>query len=422
MQSGEAVARSTDEILKIPLFSGLPEEEGDSLIRLAKTHRYEQGAVLFREGDPSNSFIIILDGEVEVIKGLESDTELYLGKLGQGDYLGEMSLFLRKKDRSASVRAAVVSNVAEIPSKDFEALLMRQPALAFHLMQEMSLRVRNQDRLTTIDLRQKNQQLEQAYNELKEAQAQLIAQEKLKHELAVARIIQESMLPKSVPQLAGWRISARWQPAREVSGDFYDFIPLTKDRLAIVVGDVTDKGVPASLVMAVTRSVLRAVANSSLAIDGGESPGHMLSQMNDVLTPDMPRGMFVTCLISILDVSKNLLRYATAGHPPPILRSGNSIRELRAKGMPLGILDDQDYPDQEITIDLGDRLLFFSDGIVEAHNEKHQMFGEMELLEQIRLYSGPDILDHLFDSLAAFSDNPTEPEDDITLVSLDRLV
>jgi sigma-B regulation protein RsbU (phosphoserine phosphatase) len=408
-------------IASIPLFESLPAEELEVIYGISQARQFSAGTVLFHEGDPSNYFLVILDGELEIIKNFGTEEELRLGVLASGEYLGEMSLFLRDQQRSASVRALTDTQVVEIPRKDFEALLQRQPELAFHMMQEMSLRMRNQDRLTVQDLHAKNQKLETAYNELKAAQEQLIAQEKLKHELAVARTIQESMLPKEIPQLEGWRLNAHWEPARAVSGDFYDFLKLPGNRLGIVVGDVTDKGVPASLVMAVTRSVLRAVANSAIEVDGATSPARMLAQMNSVLEPDMPMSMFVTCLFGIIDLDKGILRYATAGHPPPIQISQGLSRELPGKGMPLGLMPDREYNDFDVEVQMGDSLLFFSDGLIEAHNDDGEMFDELSLCRVLDAWEGDELVAYMLNALEDFTKMREEPEDDVTLVSLERL-
>lgn len=410
------------QLTNIPLFETLPQEELEALSRIARQTRYPEGSILFYEGDPSSSFLVILDGELEVIKNYNSDAELYLAKLGTGAYLGEMSLFMRTQQRSASIRAARDSEVVEIPRVDFESLLNRHPGMAFHLMQEMSLRMRNQDRLTLQDLTVKNQQLEKAYNDLKEAQAQIIAQEKIKHELAVARTIQESLLPKELPNSPGWSVAAHWEPARAVSGDFYDFLNLPGHRLGIVVGDVTDKGVPAALVMAVTRSVLRAVARSLKTVgDQCPSPALMLEQMNDVLQPDMPMSMFVTCLFAILDLPTGCLRYSTAGHPPPYHITDQGVVELSGRGAPLGLLPDRTYNDQEVILQPGDRLLFFSDGLIEAHSPTGEMFSESRLSPEMMQLPGAEIIPRLMQELADFTGIRSEPEDDITLVSLERI-
>src|ERR671920_415137 len=152
--------------------------------------------------------------------------------------------------------------------------------------------------------------------------------ERIEQELSVARRIQQASLPNVVPELEGWQISPYYQPAREVGGDFYDFHPLSDGRLGLVVGDATGKGVPAALVMASARSMLRAVAQ----VLDSPSPGEVLAQVNETLLARIPQNMFVTCFYAILDPARATLRYANAGHDPPYLRRSNdSAEELRAR-------------------------------------------------------------------------------------------
>ena len=138
--------------------------------------------------------------------------------------------------------------------------------------------------------------------------------ERIEQELRVARLIQETLLPKQLPELPGWKLKTHWQPAREVSGDFYDFITFPDGKLGLVIADVTDKGVPAALVMSTTRSVLRTTAERY------QSPGKVLALSNNSLCPTMPPNMFVTLTYALLDPASGLLRYANAGHPPMLLR------------------------------------------------------------------------------------------------------
>jgi serine phosphatase RsbU (regulator of sigma subunit) len=146
------------------------------------------------------------------------------------------------------------------------------------------------------------------------------------------------LLPKEVPTLEGWQITPFYQPAREVGGDFYDFLELEDGRLGVVVGDATGHGIPAALVMATTRSMLRAVAQAS------ESPGDVLGTVNDPLVIDIPSNMFVTCFYAILDPKSGSLTYANAGHDLPYLRRrGGECEELRARGMPLGLMPGMSY-------------------------------------------------------------------------------
>lgn len=239
--------------------------------------------------------------------------------------------------------------------------------------------------------------------------------ERIENELRVARVIQETLLPKEVPQLAGWSLGAFWRPAREVSGDFYDFIPLADGRMGILVADVTDKGVPAALVMATSRSILRAV--SERLVD----PGQVLERVNNLLCPDIPPKMFVTCLYLVLDLTTGHLLFANAGHNLPYLRTADGVVELRATGMPLGLLPGMGYEQKEVMIRPGEKLLLSSDGLVEAHNPKREMFSFGRLKQLMAEHpAGEDLTQFLMKKLAEFTGPHYEQEDDITLVTLER--
>src|SRR4029453_5682402 len=169
--------------------------------------------------------------------------------------------------------------------------------------------------------------------------------ERIEQEMRVARSIQQASLPEKVPDLEGWQITPFYQPAREVGGDFYDFFKLEDGRLGLIVGDATGKGVPAALVMASARSMLRAVAQTST------SPGDGLRRGNDPLATDIPPNMFVTCFYAILDPKSGNLTYANAGHDLPYLHHGGDCQELRARGMPLGLMPKMSYEENEMVLD-----------------------------------------------------------------------
>jgi serine phosphatase RsbU (regulator of sigma subunit)/anti-sigma regulatory factor (Ser/Thr protein kinase) len=254
---------------------------------------------------------------------------------------------------------------------------------------------------------------------VRQQQAEVRARERIEQELQVARLIQQTLLPKTEPVLPGWQISAYYQPARAVGGDFYDFIELPDGRLAIIVGDVTDKGVPAALVMATTRSVLRGAARRLIA------PGAVLERTNDLLCPEIPPKMFVTCLYAILDPASGRLQYANAGHDLPYHRRADGVEELRAIGMPLGLMPGTRYEEHEITLAPGDAVLFYSDGLVEAHNTRREMYGFPRLQAFVERHppsDGATLIKALLAELAAYIGPDAEQEDDITLVSLRREV
>jgi serine phosphatase RsbU (regulator of sigma subunit) len=219
-----------------------------------------------------------------------------------------------------------------------------------------------------------------------------------------------------VPTLEGWQISPYYRPAREVGGDFYDFHLLSEGKLGVVVGDATGKGVPAALVMSSTRSMLRAVARASKY-----SPGEVLEQVNDLLVTDIPPNMFVTCFYGVLDPLSGSFTYANAGHDLPYLRHGGDAEELRARGMPLGLMPGMSYEEQEIVLEPRDSALFYSDGLVEAHDPKGEMFGFPRLRGLVAEHGDKRSLeDLLLEELYSFTGEGWEQEDDITLLTLER--
>ena len=244
-----------------------------------------------------------------------------------------------------------------------------------------------------------------------------IERERVEQELTLARRIQQASLPRSVPELAGWEISHHCQPAREVSGDFYDFQLLSDDRLGLLVGDATGKGVPAALVMATTCGMLRAVSQAL----GSSSPGEVLEQVNEALCPNIPSSMFVTCFSTILDPESGRLLYANAGHDLPCLWHDGGAQQLSARGMPLGLMPGMGYEEKQTILRAGDCTLFYSDGLVEAHNPEGEMFGFPRLRALVVVLREDRSLGNiLLKELYSFVGDGWEQEDDITLVILER--
>jgi serine phosphatase RsbU (regulator of sigma subunit) len=255
---------------------------------------------------------------------------------------------------------------------------------------------------------------------VRQQQQEAQERERIEQELRIARLIQQTLLPKTLPELPGYDVAAYYQPAREVGGDFYDFLELEDGRLGLVVGDVTDKGVPAALVMATTRTMLRAAAQRLF------SPGEVLRRANDSLVTDIPPNMFITCLYAILDIESGRLVYANAGHDLPYRRrAGRSegADELRATGMPLGLMPGMGYEEKEIVLHKGESVLFYSDGLVEAHDPiTREMFGFPRLQGMVGTHrsGGSSLIGFLLSELSSFTGEDWEQEDDITLVTLER--
>jgi len=243
--------------------------------------------------------------------------------------------------------------------------------------------------------------------------------ELVEQELRLARSIQQASLPKEVPKLEGWEITPFYQPAKEVGGDFYDFHPLSEGRLGLVVGGATGKGVPAVLVMSTSFGMLRLAAQSY-----SSSPGEILRGVNEALFPYIPSNMFVTCFYCILDPKSGSLTYANAGHDPPYLHRGRGeAEELKARGMPLGLMSNISYEQGETSLTEGDSVLFYSDGLVEAHDPEGEMFGFPRLRALVAEHGSEGerpLGDLLLEELYSFVGEGWEQEDDITLLALGR--
>jgi serine phosphatase RsbU (regulator of sigma subunit)/predicted ester cyclase len=240
--------------------------------------------------------------------------------------------------------------------------------------------------------------------------------ERVEQELRVARSIQQASLPKEVPQPEGWQVSPYYQPAREVGGDFYDFFELEEERVGVVVGDATDKGIPAALVAEATSNMLRAVAQAL-----SSSPGEVVSRVNETLLARIPPNMFVTCFYAILDPKSGNLTYANAGHDLPYLHRDGEAEELRARGMSLGLMPGMEYEEKQTILEAGEAVLLYSNGLVEAHDPEGEMFGFPRLRDLIAEHAEKESLEEaLLEDLYSFVGEGWEQEDDITLLTLKR--
>ena len=224
-------------------------------------------------------------------------------------------------------------------------------------------------------LERRNVELEQA---VESGSAQIAMQEQ---ELERAREIQSSLLPKEIPQLAGFEVAGAWQPALTVSGDYYDVLRLDGHRLGTCIADVAGKGVSAALLMANVQAAVRAFADSS------GSPAEMCSKVNALLHENVATGKFVTFLYGVLDAEKRTFRYCNAGHLPPIVFSEGEARTVDGGGAVLGVFPSWSYEDAVIELKAGDRLLLFTDGITEAADASGQEFGETGIADFVKANS-----------------------------------
>lgn len=401
---------------EFPLFSALPQSEIRHLTSSLQTRQIERDALLFMEGEEGNHYYILMDGEVEIIKAMGTADERLLGVRQAGSFLGEMSLFSPDNRHTASVKARTPVRILEMTRDDLERLLARRPKFALELMRTLSQRLDESEDLTIRDLRRKNRELIKAYKELEAAQALLIEQERLKRELELARQIQESILPRALPGIPCFDFGAKIEPMAQVGGDFYDFIHLSENKIAIVVGDVSDHGVPAALFMALTVTLLRA---ESQRLD---NPGDVLRTVNHHLLGMNETGMFVTIFYGLLDCEKREFQYARAGHEPPILMTlnGENIPFEYSAGQLIGILQDPIIDEGTLSLNPDSVLLLFSDGVTEANDQDGVLFGQGRLKTALQIrchHSAQDICDHIWDELQAYR-GETVQHDDVTIVTV----
>ncbi|MDW7753960.1 MAG: SpoIIE family protein phosphatase [Brevefilum sp.] len=352
----------SDIIHETPIFKHLPDDELDSLAAVSYECLFQPGEVLLREGFQNDYFYLLLEGDVEIIKSLGTSDERRLGISTRGALLGELSKFSQDGTHTASVRAYTSCSLLRIPFSWLDAVLSRNPNLAYDLMRLYCSRLEDSENLTIKDLREKNRQLTHAYNDLKIAQAAMIEKEKLDQEMRLASQIQRNILPKTLPHLPGLDFGALMIPAKQVGGDFYDFIILEDHRVGIVIGDVCDKGMPAALLMALTYSSVRMEALRN------NSPRETLKAVNRHLLQIDCSDMFVTLIYGILDSKTLTFDYARAGHPKPLLLNANHqpVSVPYNLGQAVGIIEGFTLDHETIPIPEGGTLMIYSDGLSET--------------------------------------------------------
>ncbi|HYE97884.1 MAG TPA: PP2C family protein-serine/threonine phosphatase [Planctomycetota bacterium] len=241
----------------------------------------------------------------------------------------------------------------------------------------------------------------------------------LDHELAIAEELQANLLPRKVPQLPGYDVSAYYRPSREVGGDYYDFIEIDADHLGILVADVSGKGIPGSIVMTETRALVKSEAVRTL------SPAETLIRVNRVLYNDIKRGMFVTVFYMILSLQRGILSSVSAGHNPMVLwrKASNTCHLVNPNGLALGIdkgpLFEKTLKEQKIQLFKGDRFVLYTDGVIESMNVAHEQFGQNRFYlrtKQLADKSSSEFLSLLVSEVEAHQGGAPQ-HDDITIVT-----
>ena len=340
---------------------------------------FSSGTIFVREGAPGDCAYILLAGTVEVIKALGTTDERSFGLRGPGDTIGEMSLLDPDEPRSASVRTVTAVEALVITRDDLESLLLQFPQVSLQLLRNFSRRLRTSENATIRDLQEKNSRLNQAYLELKAAQQKIVEQEVLAHELAQAKRIQLRMLPATLPSYGGADIGAAIRAARSVGGDLYEVFNLGPDRLGLAIGDVSGKGMPAALYMALVSSLLRAEAGQDA------TPETVVRRVNKHLCERDMDDMFVTLLYCELDLRTRCLHTVRAGHEHPLLWAGSQLvpQAVTGRAMPLGIVADPRLEIQDIILPPATTYILYTDGVTDAIDEDSRPFGRARLIETV---------------------------------------
>lgn len=404
------------ELANIPLFSDLPVDELDHLQSMLQIRQLRPGEILFHEGSRGEHFYILTHGELEILLGAETEEELLLNTLGPGEYLGEMSLIIPGGERTATARASKETALLAMSRDEFNALIEHYPILSKSMVRVLSNRLDSTNFATFRDLTEKNRQLQKAYDELKAAQEQLIEKERLERELKVAADIQFSILPDVLPAPPNFDFGASIYPARRVGGDFYDVIRIGENKLAVLIGDVADKGVPSAIFMARAHALIAAEA------DFYKDPSDVLRKVNAHITHLEKATQFVTVLYGVLNVETGEFHYARAGHEPPLmlLPDGSVERLPYETGMAVGLWEEIVLDEQTITLPKGTTLVLYTDGMTDCRNPEGQPFGLEGITRTLSICptsSAQTVCDYLLKTLMDYQGGSMQ-DDDVTLVAV----
>jgi len=394
---------------------------------------YPAGTIIMREGAPGKFACVILEGEVDVFVGLPTE-QILMATVGRNRIIGELGVFT-DLPRTATVVARTYLVVVRIEQDSLMRLSAKYPSIGVSIIRELGGRLASMNRslaaLTYAAEALGRDEYDAAMlDELAHQQGDLAnfarafdtmaceirAKERRRVEMRAAAEIQQSILPEPFPQAgmaARVDLHAEMHPAREIGGDFYDYFLIDANRLAVTVADVSGKGTPAALFMAVSRTVMRGLA------DGDMAEG--MAQANRLLATHNTASMFVTLFHGVLDLASGTLRYCNAGHNPPyLLRTSGGRDTLGATGIPFGIDSEMPYSIDETVLGPGDALILFSDGITEAFDAAGREFGTARLeaaLEAGRGGSAAELVRGVLGATAAFATG-ADQSDDITCLAL----
>ena len=393
----------------------LSDESLQELRQFAERHTYPPQTTLCHQGATEHIFYIVITGRVAVVRIREDGQEQIVAMRGPNEFFGEMSL-IDDSPRSANCVTLVETTVFEVTEPVFDELTRRSPVVAHTILRRVLEMGRDNDQRLIEELRAKNKDLEQAYTQLKAAQAELVVKERLERELELAAQVQRNLLPDTLPQYPDYQFASYLRPARHVGGDFYDVVPIDDEHVGLLLADVADKGFHAALFMAVTRTLF--LQESAHSLSPAEVALGVHHSMFKVAASDH---VFVTAVYGVLHRPSGKLTYVRAGHDRPILyRPGQGIEILPGNGRFLGMWEELELTEYHTQLQPGDRLLFFSDGVPDAINPSEESYGN-ERLQNVLTKAGHLPADKLIAHIVSDIDSwvkHADPFDDLTMLAI----
>lgn len=352
--------------------------------------KYGKDAVIFKKDEVADKIYLVKRGKL-LIRELEKTID-------EGKVFGEMGVFSPLHKRTASVVCLTECEIYSLPQQKLLNVLSESPSFLINMIQ--------------LSIGRSMTNLADTISE----------KEKIESELKIASEIQISMLPRQFPAFPGRSeldVYAVMFPAKEVGGDLYDFFAIDADRYGFIIGDVSGKGVPAALYMAITKTLLKSEALK------GRDPAAVLEHVHNIIYPDNKELMFITVFCSILDIRTGELTFSNAGHNPPLLsRSGGDFEYIEMKpNVVLGVMDTVAYVNEKITLGPNDAFFMYTDGVNEAMNTRHEQYDYSRLkaaLSKIRGNRPKELIESIKAELDGFSAG-TEQSDDITILAFSFL-
>ncbi len=381
----ETTVPLADPAFRLPIFKGLDAPAAALVLQHLHRETVKAGQVIFEQDSPGDNLYVVEDGQVQVSRRLENGLEGILAILDTGEIFGEMAL-LEQQPRSARVVAHSDVKLLSISRQTFDALIEESPAVAVHLLERVSARLRERneqqevllnEKLRLVDeLAAKNTELERTLVQLQKAMETVAEHERVTRDLEIAREIQFQMLPTSFPQVPGLELFASTVPSQWVGGDFFDMLYDGVSRVCLLLGDVSGKGIPAAMQMARLMGEFRACVRQR------EDPISVVQALNEsVCARNVTWTSFVTLQYVVIDTVQQTLEFICAGHPPLMMcHADGQVAWLgQAENLPLGIDVSFTYQPETYPMMPGDQLLLYSDGAYEAKDEAGQMFSLSQL-------------------------------------------